>query len=184
MTNEIFFTSDHHFGHKNILKYESRARPFSSVEEMDETMIDRWNSVVKKQSDLIYILGDFSFHTANETLKILERLNGKKVLICGNHDSRIIKDTSIKKYFDGDMHDYLELKFNNNLYILQHYPLITWNKCRYGAIQLFGHMHSSWAGNKCQLNVGVDTHNLFPYSMDEIHEKLATLPERVFNLPD
>lgn len=184
MTNEIFFTSDHHFGHANILKYESIARPFSSVEEMDETMIERWNSVVKNRGDLVYILGDFSFHKADETLKILKRLNGKKVLICGNHDARIIKDDAIKKYFDKNMHDYFELKLDNKFYILQHYPLITWNRCRYGAVQLFGHMHSSWAGNNCQLNVGVDTNKLYPYNISDIHAKLLTLPERVFNLPD
>ena len=78
-----FYISDNHFGHKNIIKYDNR--PFNSVEDMDEVMIDRWNSVVG-DDDTVYILGDFSWYKEEKTLEILNRLSGRKVLIKGNHD--------------------------------------------------------------------------------------------------
>jgi calcineurin-like phosphoesterase family protein len=90
-----FFTSDHHFGHKNILEYEKDARPFETVEEMNEVLIDRWNSVVRSQ-DIVYHLGDFAF--GKENIKIAERLHGKKRLIMGNHDTYPAAD--YLQYFD------------------------------------------------------------------------------------
>lgn len=81
-----YFTSDLHFGHKNIIKYEDR--PFSSVEEMDEFLIYKWNSKVGK-NDEVYILGDFGFVSGTRANELLDRLNGKKFLIKGNHDSMI-----------------------------------------------------------------------------------------------
>jgi len=81
-TLNIFFTSDTHFGHKNILKYCNR--PFVNVEEMDEVMIERWNGRIGK-NDSVYHLGDFSFSSNPKTY--FERLNGKKILIIGNHDN-------------------------------------------------------------------------------------------------
>ena len=80
---EIWFTSDTHFGHSNILEYEKEARPFESVETMNETLIERWNSVVHPH-DTVYHLGDFCFGKHN--LSIAARLHGKKRLILGNHD--------------------------------------------------------------------------------------------------
>lgn len=79
-----FFTSDTHFGHKKILEYEKDARPFSSVEEMNETLISNWNSVVH-DSDIVWHLGDFCFGKSN--MEIAKRLKGKKRLILGNHDT-------------------------------------------------------------------------------------------------
>ena len=80
-----FFTSDHHFGHQNILEYllKKESRPFSCLEEMHEVMIERWNSVVRC-NDIVYHLGDFCFGRKN--ISIGGRLNGKKKLIMGNHD--------------------------------------------------------------------------------------------------
>jgi calcineurin-like phosphoesterase family protein len=92
---EAFFTSDHHFGHKNILNYEKEARPFSSVEEMNEVMIERWNNVVHR-NDIVYHLGDFAFGKHN--IQIAERLNGKKRLILGNHDT--YPSSLYLEYFD------------------------------------------------------------------------------------
>ena len=79
----VFFTSDLHFFHKNIIRFDNR--PFTSVEEMNETLIRNWNRKVKKD-DLVYILGDISWGNDEETCAIFARLNGRKVLIKGNHD--------------------------------------------------------------------------------------------------
>lgn len=78
-----WFTSDTHFGHKNILEYEKEHRPFASLEEMHEVMIERWNYVVKPK-DKVYHLGDFAFGRKN--ISIAGKLNGRKILILGNHD--------------------------------------------------------------------------------------------------
>jgi metallophosphoesterase len=86
-----YFTSDLHFGHANIMKFHPNFRKFQNINDMDNTLIRLWNSRVNP-CDEVYNLGDVSFHKDFEqTLKILKRLNGKHVLILGNHDQEIRK---------------------------------------------------------------------------------------------
>jgi calcineurin-like phosphoesterase family protein len=92
---ETWFTADTHFGHTNILQYEKEKRPFSCVEEMNETLIDRWNSVVKSQ-DIVYHLGDFGF--GNDAIRHAERLHGKINLVLGNHDT--FSSLNYNRYFN------------------------------------------------------------------------------------
>ena len=73
-TPQVFVTADTHFGHENILKYEHR--PFPNVHVMDKRLIGNWNSVVGK-NDIVYVLGDCSFHTKADTEKIIKKLNGQ-----------------------------------------------------------------------------------------------------------
>lgn len=81
---KIFFTSDLHFGHENVIGFDNR--PFSSVEEMDAELIKRWNEKVSA-GDLVYVLGDFIWKTRNnDAPALLNSLNGQKYLIKGNHD--------------------------------------------------------------------------------------------------
>lgn len=80
-----WITSDHHFGHKNIIAYEDR--PFSSIEEMDAYMIERWNKTVAPD-DTVYHLGDFALSSRQHIIELIEQLNGRIVLILGNHDFR------------------------------------------------------------------------------------------------
>jgi len=90
MSSEHFVISDTHFGHENIIRYCKR--PFTSVEEMDETMVDNWNSVVRPQ-DHVYHLGDVTIERGSKNsqqaqrfVRLIRRLNGHKRLILGNHD--------------------------------------------------------------------------------------------------
>ena len=83
MEQKVFFTSDLHLGHANVIRYDNR--PFSSVEEMNEELIKRWNAKVGK-GDVVYVLGDFIWHTDKKPEDILWALNGMKILIRGNHD--------------------------------------------------------------------------------------------------
>ena len=85
IVNKIYLCADHHFNHYNIIKYCDR--PFETAEEMNEFMIERWNSVVK-DGDLVYHLGDFGFGSPDNLTEIVKRLNGRKILIMGNHDRR------------------------------------------------------------------------------------------------
>lgn len=80
---KIFYISDTHFGHAHIIRYDNR--PFMNATEMEEAIIERWNEVVSDK-DTVYILGDFSWYKEEQTLGILNRLSGKKVLVKGNHD--------------------------------------------------------------------------------------------------
>ena len=80
--NMIYFTADTHFGHENVIRFCSR--PFSCAAEMDEALIENWNSRVKG-NDTVYVLGDMFFRSVNFE-EILKRLKGKKRLIVGNHD--------------------------------------------------------------------------------------------------
>lgn len=89
-----YYISDTHFGHKNVIRYDNR--PFDSIEEMDEAMIQLWNETVN-DADAVYILGDFSWYKEDKTALILGKLKGHKILIKGNHD-RV--SSKVARYFD------------------------------------------------------------------------------------
>lgn len=173
----VFFTSDLHFSHKNIIRFDNR--PFTSVEEMNETLIRNWNRKVKKD-DLVYILGDISWGNDEETCAIFARLNGRKVLIKGNHDRVHGK---IKNYFE-EITDYKEITLPGNKHIaLCHYPIVFFNRHHYGAFMFYGHVHNSheWQMTenykfeleqldiRCNMfNVGTMVHNYEPVTFEEI----------------
>ena len=132
-----FIIADTHFGHKNIIEYESR--PFHSVEEMDRRLIALWNSTVGKD-DLVYVLGDFTLSRKIEVIKNLaNQLNGRKVLIMGNHDTRKPKD-------------YIECGFEVALrkpimvepgVILMHEPFEDHFMIAKNYLYFFGHVHAN-----------------------------------------
>lgn len=171
-----FFTSDIHLFHVNILKFESVSRPFETLDEMHNVIIERWNDKVAA-NDEVFILGDVSFGKLGATVDVLNKLKGTKTLVLGNHDIKLKKEQEFIDCFKGGVFDLLERKFNGKYYIMCHYPMLSWNKSHYGSINLFGHLHSSWKGNKNQINVGMDCHNLCPISIDEIPSLLESLPE-------
>lgn len=162
---EVYLTSDLHFGHKNIIKYENRN--YDSVEEMDIDYIKKWNETVKPE-DFIYILGDFSWHKSDKTTEILKQLNGKKVLIVGNHDEIYLKDKNFDTNLFEEICYYKELKINKTKIILFHYPIIDWNGKHNGSIHFYGHVHSiinkdteyMKKENNCY-NVSMDYNNKF-----------------------
>jgi calcineurin-like phosphoesterase family protein len=160
----IYFTSDTHFGHAKVIQYSNR--PFSNVEEMDETLIANWNNRVSA-TDTIYHLGDFSF--SRTPAKYFDRLNGNKILIRGNHDPRT---TTCLPW--GAIHSLYEFKSEGHNIVLCHYSMRVWNKSRYGAIQLYGHSHGMLPGTTQSADVGVDCWNYAPVTLDEIIERLRT----------
>lgn len=159
----IFFTADTHFGHARIIEFVDR--PFDGVEDMDAVMIERWNSVVKPR-DQVYHLGDFSFSKKLRTLDILNSLNGQVHLVRGNHDHKRIK-ASVSDCFVWTK-DYYELRLDNQLFVLSHYPMVSWNKSYYGSYMLHGHCHGTLPADGRRLDVGVDTHDFVPWSIDEV----------------
>lgn len=165
----IWFTSDLHFGHENILKYEE-TRGFSTIEKMNEKLVENWNSVVKDE-DIIYILGDFFMGSIDLIDKILPRLKGEKVLIRGNHDSN--KRVEKFKSYGIEVYDMYNLKYDKKLFVLCHYPMREWLNKEHGSIHLYGHVHGSehrngFLNEKNSYHVGVDTNNLMPISIEEV----------------
>lgn len=199
----VFVTSDNHFGHVNILKYETKRMDLLDVNltkeisnyikehnlsvddnaqfnlaydnvmklltvKHDDVMINRWNSVVGKD-DLVIILGDFSFLSAQNTMVLLNKLNGDKVLVKGNHDI-FIQDKEFDKTLFKGIYDYVETRYKGQELCLMHYPIQSFkhqdreNKC---AVLLFGHIHSGkMTLPKHSFNVGVDVNNYAPVNIE------------------
>lgn len=166
----IWFTSDHHFGHKNIIKYTNR--PFNDVKEMDEELIKRWNERVQPD-DEVYHLGDLGLGWPKELKKLLKRLNGKIYLILGNHDSAALKCADrfewIKDYHELEVED-ADAPGGKQLMVLFHYAMRVWHNSHRGAFHLYGHSHGSledltdWRS----FDVGVDSHNFYPINYEDV----------------
>ena len=167
---KTFFTSDHHFGHKKIIKFCNR--PFTSVEEMDEVMIQRWNEKVTPD-DEVYHLGDIGLSSPGKLRKILERLNGKIYLIKGNHEKSAEACHSrfewIRDYYELTVED-KAFERGEQLMVLFHYAQRVWNASHWGAYHLYGHSHGSLSDDPKSLSfdIGVDCHNFYPLSYAEV----------------
>lgn len=160
-----WFTSDLHFGHKNILKFTRR--PWPTVDEMDVGLIDNWNNVVAP-GDTVYIVGDFSFHKHQRTMEILAVLRGQKHLVKGNHDVMLKKD-ALECF--ASVRSLKEVTVEGQRITLCHYALRVWNQSHRGAWALHGHSHGTLVDdpNSLSVDVGIDTHPGFrPYSFGEI----------------
>lgn len=162
----IFFTGCTHFDHANIIKLADR--PFDSVEEMNETMIARWNKTVGHK-DVVYHLGDFGYiNDRGRADHILGRLKGYKFLIKGNHDDKAVYQSSHWQ----QVYPYFELKFEKRKFILFHYPIEEWDGAHKDSIHLHAHTHHhSKTGRvsiKNRINATVEAWNYTTVSIDRI----------------
>jgi calcineurin-like phosphoesterase family protein len=176
----VFFTSDTHFAHRNILRY--CARPYTSAEEMDAAMIANWQAVVGAD-DEVYHLGDFSWSMGRGRLRALfDQLPGRKHLVIGNHDRG---DVQALPWASPPTH-YRRIQVGDRAVVLSHYGLRVWELMRHGAVHLYGHSHGAlpgfrtqWGGGCC--DVGVDCWGFAPISLDTILAQVDTfsvhLPE-------
>lgn len=156
-------------------------RPWTTCEDMYESMITRWNSVVTKK-DEVYHLGDVSLGSVSKTVEILQRLNGRKYLLWGNHDPSLRSKQVFLDEFEWTR-NYHELKVQDpdagkgiRRIILCHYPLLTWNGAHHGSFMLHGHCHSSIDHlNKTTTrhDVGVDTNNYTPISYAAVKQIMS-----------
>lgn len=139
---KVFFTSDLHFGHENVLRFDNR--PFASVEEMDAELVRRWNEKVGK-GDLVYVLGDLIWKSRNgDAHNLIRSLNGQIILIKGNHD-RFLHNAQAKAALAGikDYDDICVTLEDGSVRrcILSHYFIPFYNGHRHQAIHLHGHSH-------------------------------------------
>ena len=131
-----YYISDLHFGHQNVIRFDSR--PFADVAQMAEALIENWNQRVTDE-DTVYVLGDAFWKNEEGSVQIIQRLNGHKHLIRGNHD-RI--RSHLAAYWES-IEDYAEIIDSGKLVILSHYPIPFYKNQRYGAAMLYGHVHNS-----------------------------------------
>lgn len=167
----IYFTSDLHFYHENIIRHANR--PFRGVEEMNRALIANWNQRVDFQ-DEVYILGDFTMKGPSLAMEVLSELKGTKRLIRGNHD-RFVDNTAFDRYMFASIQDYAEIRYCNTKFILFHYPIAEWNGFFRGTICLHGHQHNHEDYNEqnrmkgiLRYDVGVDANRMRPVSAEEI----------------
>lgn len=163
-----YITSDLHFGHRNILRFcpNTRAK-YGTVENMNEQMILEWNTIVQSE-DLVYILGDVAFMSGYEASKIMNRLNGSKILIKGNHDVKALKDLNFRNSFT-EVHEYLEISHNGVHCCLFHYPIAEFNRQHRGAVHFHGHLHGSPSGltQYRVRDVGMDATGKIAWALDD-----------------
>jgi calcineurin-like phosphoesterase family protein len=173
-TQKVFFTSDHHFFHQNIIGHCDR--PFLDVNEMDEFMIQEWNNTVGP-GDLVYHLGDFAITGYSQkhkpkVEKLLRKLNGTKILIAGNHDSHaVLKAEGWANVRKGIHH----IKVDGQRFILCHYGMRTWQFKSKGAIHLYGHSHGNLPPFDKSVDVGVDSLGYKPNEFDRIMDIMAKM---------
>lgn len=174
--SKIYFTSDHHFGHKNIIKFSER--PFKDVNEMDEILIQKWNEKVNPE-DEVYHLGDVGLTSSGKLRKILDRLNGKIYLINGNHEKSAqdchTRFEWIKDYYELVVKDD-EFERGEQLIVLSHYAMRVWNASHWGAYHLYGHTHGTLSDDPTSrsFDIGVDCHNFYPLSYEEVKAIMKT----------
>lgn len=173
-----FFTADTHFEHGNILTFCKNTRGhFKDIGEMREVIIREWNITIKPE-DTVYILGDVAFTNAKTAVGILNRLNGNKILIKGNHDRKLLKDIHFVNAFVS-VHDYLQIKSEDYNFILFHYPIWEWDQCHRDYIHLHGHVHGKPTGIPGRiLDVGLDSVGMKPISATEIIRRMKNVPNR------
>ena len=161
----IYFTSDQHLSHNNIIKYCNR--PFKNVSEMNECIIDNFNSIVSTK-DTTYFLGDFCFSSGNFE-KYMKMLNGQKHFIIGNHDPKNIKKFT---HLFNSISQIKEIKCKGIPIILCHYSMRSWNKKQYGSYHLYGHSHGRLESDDNSFDIGVDCWDFKPVSFDQVKDKM------------
>ena len=174
---DLFVVSDTHFNHENILKFVGsdgkRFRPFDSVLEMNECMVDRWNSIVKPQ-DSVYHLGDVYLTHSASANELLKRLNGRKRLILGNHDSG--KDGVFLKHFEKILMWRTRPDFG---LIFSHVPLHPSSMFAHRAgkqlVNVHGHIHQNNSPPGPYINVCVEQTNWSPVPVEVLIQQAEKL---------
>jgi calcineurin-like phosphoesterase family protein len=163
-----YFTSDEHYGHKNIIKYCNR--PFENTHFMDETLIENNNKIVTSKDVVIHV-GDFTLRDKDFAESIIKRLKGSHIFIKGSHD----------KWMGQNFYPYLWEGMIEKQYIVAcHYAMRVWPRSHYGSILAYGHSHGHLPPVGRQWDVGVDNNNYAPISFNQLVEiiKNVPIPER------
>jgi calcineurin-like phosphoesterase family protein len=133
---------------------------------MNNAMAEEWNNKVEP-NDLVYILGDVAFMSGSDAGRMMTRLNGKKILIEGNHDKKTLKDVTFYNAFD-EIHKYLDINYDGHKIVMFHYPISEWDQMHRGALHFHGHLHGGKSGLEQYraLDVGMDSTGEIVISME------------------
>jgi calcineurin-like phosphoesterase family protein len=198
---QLFFTSDTHYSHKNICRattewidVEDKTRDFKSLDHMNNTIVNNINNRVG-ENDVLFHLGDWSFGGFEKIKEFRDRIICKNIhLILGNHDHHIEKDrdsirslfSSVNHYLDLEVYDSNFGKFDQNRFILMHYPIASWIDMNKGTMHLHGHVHlppHQAVGQGKVMDVGMDGHDMEVVSMRFIINRLRHQPIENLVLP-
>lgn len=165
---KTWITSDLHFGHTNIMKFcpVTRARFRNDVAYMNEQMVAEWNELIAPE-DTVYILGDVAFLPATKAAEYMNRCNGNKILIEGNHDRKTLQDASFHGAFK-EVHKYLDINYDGHKIVMSHFPFLEWDQMHRGALHFFGHLHGGVTNQekyRC-MDVGMDSTGKIAISME------------------
>ena len=177
----IYFTADWHLSHNNkhggIIKYCNR--PFSSIEEMDDTIWKNFFSTVKN-GDTVYFLGDLTFRK-DLAEDFFDKTKGIQIhFIFGNHDHKINSIIKRRATWYGDMK---YISPNGKPIVITHYAMRVWHKSHFNSWNLHGHSHGGLSPEGKQWDVGVDNNNFYPVSINDIIGIMDKQPDN-FNLVD
>lgn len=197
----IYFTSDTHYGHKNIVKGSSswddtsRCRNFKSLKDHDDFIVNSINNIVKEE-DTLYHLGDWSFGGIQNIESFRRRINCLDVhLVLGNHDQHIEANPQNFTHLFSSISHYKEITVKEHKIVLSHWPMKVWHKSHRGSWQLHGHCHDHlrpdewWTKSKPQerrrtMDVGMDTKGYKPWSFEDLEKimiKLTKHPDGLDN---
>ena len=189
-TQQLFFTSDTHYMHKNICRgttswsnADDFTRDFDTLDQMNDRIVNGINAAVG-QDDILFHLGDWSFGGFEMIEQFRNRINCRNIhLILGNHDHHIERDREDIRRLFTSVNQYLELEVKGKEweqnYVLMHYPIISWNKMNDGVIHLHGHVHLSAdrrIGKGKTMDVGVDGNGLNPLHTSDIKRLMKDQP--------
>jgi len=167
----VFFTSDEHYGHRNVIRF--CRRPYEDVDEMDEDFISKFNETVPKDG-LTFHGGDFCLwsKTSEVYRKYVSRLNGNHVFLMGSHDRWLNNKTS---------HEIIEIIIDKQPIVICHYAMRVWHRSHYNSWLLYGHSHGNLPPEGKSWDIGVDTNGYRPLSFDELRDIMNHRPDN-FNL--
>ena len=171
-----WITSDLHFGHTNIMKFcpVSRHRFNNDLQYMNESMIREWNDCVQPD-DTVYILGDIAFLPVHKAITVMNRLNGTKILIEGNHDQKALQSADFLRCF-AEVHSYLDINYGGHKIIMSHYPFLEWDQMHRGSLHFYGHLHGQTTGMehfRCK-DVGMDATGVIVMKMEDAIQAIAS----------
>ena len=177
----IFYTSDLHIGHKNALRFDNR--PFETIDEMERTIIERWNNKVS-DSDSVYILGDVFYNYKKDPKTFLKSLKGHLNLITGNHDYGLIMNEDAVSCFES-VNNLKQIIDNDRRVVMCHFPIIAWNKSHFGSYHVYGHVHSKIDEDTVYMmkkekafNAGCMINNYEPCTLEELEENNRIFREK------
>jgi calcineurin-like phosphoesterase family protein len=145
---------------------QSRARFRNDVNYMNEQMVVEWNTIVQPE-DLVYILGDVAFLPAQKAAEYMNRCNGTKILVEGNHDRKALNDPTFRNCFK-EVHKYLDINYGGHKIVMLHYPIAEWDQMHRGALHFHGHLHGGVSGMeqyRCR-DMGMDATGMIVVEME------------------